>query len=67
MGILTKLFGYEGKIRFEGKTVDGREFEGSMHIESIGLTQSEIEDKLKNIFYVEKGIRAAELRIIASG
>lgn len=65
MGILARLFGYEGRIRIEGTTVDGRSFTGSIHIETYGLDEDELKQKLKNIFYVEKGVRVSDLRIVA--
>jgi len=65
MGVLARLFGYEGKIRIEGTTVDGRSFTGSIHIETYGLDEAELKQKLKSIFFVEKGVRIADLRIVA--
>jgi hypothetical protein len=65
MGWLSKLFGDCGKVRFEGETVDGREFGGTTEIESFNNSKEEIEEKLKDIFYVEKGVRVKTLRITA--
>ena len=65
MGILTKLFGYEGKVRFEGETYDGRSFEGTGRIETIGMNKQEVEKDLMNALYVETGIRYKSLRIVA--
>ena len=65
MGILARLFGYEGKIRIEGTTVDGRSFTGSIRIETYGMDEFELKRELKNIFYVEKGIRLDTLKIVA--
>jgi len=65
MGILARLFGYEGKIRVQGSTVDGRSFTGSFHIETYGLDEVELKQKLKRIIYVEKGVHVADLRIVA--
>ena len=65
MGILAKLFGYCGKIRFEGITEDNRRFTGTIEIESFNYSNQELEEKLKNIVYVEEGIRVKELKIVA--
>ncbi len=65
MGILTKLFGNSGKIRFKGKTDNGKKFSGNMEIETIGYSKEEIEEKLKNILYVEKGWHVQQIKITA--
>ncbi len=65
MGFLARIFGTCGNIRFEGTTVDGRSFEGSTYIESFGASKEEIEEKLKERWFVEKGIKAKQLKITA--
>lgn len=65
MGLLAKLFGKSGKIRFEGKTEDGKKFSGKMTIQTIGYSKEEIEEKLKNILYVEKGWHVQQIEITA--
>lgn len=66
MGFFTKLFGYEGTVRFEFETVDGQAFSGKVKVECIGLDRAELEQKLKNILFVETGKRAKTLRIVAA-
>lgn len=65
MGILARLFGDCGKVRFEGVTEDGVEFSGKIEIESFNNSREDLEQKLKDIFYVETGKRARELKITA--
>ena len=65
MGILAKLFGDCGKVRFEGVTDDGVEFSGKVEIESFNNSKEELEEKLKDIMYVETGKRVRELKITA--
>ena len=65
MSILAKLFGDCGKVRFEGVTEDGVEFSGKVEIESFNNSRDELEQKLKDIVYVETGKRARELKITA--
>jgi hypothetical protein len=64
MNFLARLLGNYGTVRFKGITMDGRFFDGKVKIETIGLSIEEIEAKLKNVFFVEKGIHAKELKII---
>lgn len=65
MGILARLFGDCGKVRFEGTTYDGREFSGKTEIESFNNSVSEVEEKLKEMVYVETGEYVKELHITA--
>ncbi len=64
MGWLTRLFGNIGTVRFEGVSIDGRSFTGKVQIEVVGISIDELEDKLKNILYVEKGIKSSKLKIV---
>ena len=66
MGFLSKLFGYCGKVRFEGMTLDGKEFSGSVEIETFNMDNKAVEEKLKNICFVEYGWKVKELRIVAA-
>ena len=63
MGWFTRTFGNVGTIRFEGLTTDGREFSGKTQIESFGKSKEEIEEALKQMMYVEKGVRCLSLKI----
>jgi hypothetical protein len=63
MGWFTRTFGNVGTVRFEGMSIDGRLFTGKTQIESFGLTKEEIEEKLKQMMYVEKGIKCSTLKI----
>ena len=63
MGWFTRTFGNVGTVRFEGMSIDGRSFTGKTQIESLGLTKEEIEEELKQMMYVEKGIRCSTLKI----
>lgn len=65
MSWLARIFGTCGHVRFTGTTVDGKAFEGHTYIESFGASKSEIEEKLKERWFIEKGIKAKELNIIA--
>lgn len=65
MGILARLFGDVGTVRFEGVTTDGQPFTGKIEIESFNNSRKELEEKLKDIFYVEYGKRARVLKITA--
>lgn len=63
MGLLTRLFGSEGVVRYEGELMDGQTFRGKCSIEVIGMDWSEIEENIKNMLYVEKGLRIKTLRV----
>jgi len=63
MGFWARLLGNEGVVRYEGTTLDGREFTGKVSIETIGYSKEEIEEYLKNAFYVEKGIKVKTFKI----
>jgi hypothetical protein len=65
MSILAKLLGDCGKVRFEGITTDGVEFSGKIYIESFNNDRSEIEEELKNVFFIETGKVAKELHVVA--
>ena len=65
MGLFTRLFGYEGTVRFEGVTLDGQAFSGKTKVECIGLDRAELEQELKNLLFVETGERVSVLRIVA--
>ena len=60
---LARLFGNIGVIRFEGVSFDNIKYSGKMHIETIGLTPSDIEDHAKEVVYVETGIRLKSIKI----
>lgn len=66
MGFFARVFGYDGTVRFEGETVDGQLFSGKVKIESFGFDRNELEQELKNMFFVETGKQAKTLRIIAA-
>ena len=66
MGILARLFGCQGTVRFEGVTDDGVKFSGKTKIECIGFDNKELEAELKKILFVETGRRIKELHIIAA-
>lgn len=63
MGWFTKTFGNVGTVRFVGTTIDGRSFTGKTQIESFGFTKEEIEEDLKQMVFVEEGIRCSDLKI----
>jgi hypothetical protein len=63
MGFLTRLFGSEGVIRYEGECMNGQTFRGKCSIEVIGMDWPEIEESIKNMLYVEKGLRIRSLRV----
>lgn len=65
MSVLTKLFGDIGTVRFEGVTTDGQEFAGKTDIESFNNSRDELEEKLKDIIYVESGKRVRTIKITA--
>lgn len=63
MGWLTRLFGYEGRVRFEGEAQDGRKFTGKSSIEVIGMSRTEVERRIARLVEVEEGVRVKWLRI----
>lgn len=65
MGWLTRLFGYEGTVRFRAETLDGRFVTGKVHISTIGMSKQEIESKLINILCVHTGTRFKSVTIVA--
>lgn len=64
MSILSKLFGYEGKIRFKCITVDGIAGEGTTFLETFNMDKKEIEEKMKEVIYVETGRRIVSVNIV---
>ena len=65
MGWFMNLFGQRGKVRFEGELVDGQAFTGKTEIECFGVDKEELENRLKQMMYVETGKQARTLRIVA--
>ena len=63
MGFLTRLFGQEGTIRFEGETTDGQTFNGKTSFEAFNIDNNEAEAYLKNFLWVEKGLRVKWVKI----
>jgi hypothetical protein len=63
MGWFTRMFGTEGVVRFEGVCYDGQTFSGKCSIETIGMGKEEVEEKLKGMVFVEKGIQVKTLRV----
>jgi hypothetical protein len=66
MGLMSRLFGYEGTVRFEFETVSGEKFTGKVKIECWGVDRAQLEEKLKNSVFVETGKRVKSLRILAA-
>ena len=66
MSILAKLFGDCLTVRFEGVTENGEMFSGTVKIESFNHDKAELEQILKDQFYVQTGRKAEILKIIAS-
>ena len=64
MGILAKLFGDCGKVRFEIVKENGEKGTGTMHIESFNNSKEEIEEVIKNAIFVDEGIRCKSIKII---
>ena len=64
MGILSRIFGQSGVVRFKATTFHDTFFEGKCSIETFGMSNEEVEDELKKMVFVEKGIRVKELKII---
>ena len=65
MGWFSKLFGQQSKIRFKGKTADGRTFTGTTEVEFLGLSEEELTEKVKNACIVEYGYDIVEFEIVA--
>jgi hypothetical protein len=65
MGWFTKLFGQEGKIRFEGECYDGEKFTGKTSIQCWGIDKAELERRLIEIMYVETGKRVKAINVTA--
>ena len=39
MGLLSKLFGQKGKVRFEGITAEGEKFDGTVTVECFNVSK----------------------------
>lgn len=63
MGLLMRLFGQKGTVRFEGTTYDGQTFTGKSQIEIFACDKDDIVENLKQMMYVEKGVRVKTLEI----
>ncbi len=66
MGLLLRLFGQSLRIRFEAIIEDGRKLSGKTSIEVIGMTKEDVEEKMKEIVYIETGQRVKKLIITAA-
>lgn len=64
MGLLTRLFGDYGKVRFEGVCEDGTSFTGKTVIESFNNNTEELEEKLKEMMFIEYGKPIKTLKIV---
>lgn len=64
MGILTRLFGQKGKVRFTFTTTTGEEYTAKMEVEMFNIGESELKEKLKEIVFVELGKRVSTIKII---
>lgn len=65
MGILLNIFGQSAVIRFEGYDFYGKKWTGKTPIRYFGcVDEEEITDKLKNLIFVEKGVRLERIKII---
>lgn len=64
MGILTRLFGQTGKVRFEYTQTDGTCGIAKMAFESFNVGNDELKKYLKNALYVEHGINTTKIRIL---
>ena len=63
MGFLARLFGSCGKVRCEGVLMDGRKFAVKVEVECFNASSSELEEKIKEMVYVETGECVRELHI----
>lgn len=64
MGLLMKLFGQKGVIKYSGVTYDGVEFTGKNEIEMFACDEEHIIKELKNALWVENDLRVKDLKII---
>lgn len=64
MSWLAKLFGDCGVVRFKCVTFEGDCYTGKMSIESFNNSIEEVEEKIKNFLFVEKGVRCKTVKII---
>ena len=64
MGILSKLFGQEGKIRFEFETEDGQTAVAKVRVEMFNVGEAELKRKLAEMVYVETGHRVKNIRLL---
>ena len=63
MGILSKLFGKEGKVRFEFETNEGWQV-AKIRVEMFNIGEDELKKRLREMLYVEHGIYAKNIRIL---
>lgn len=64
MGLITKLFGQSGKVRFEFETMDGQTISAKTRVEMFNIGEDELKQKLKELVYVETGHRVKSLQIL---
>ncbi len=64
MGLLTKLFGNSGIVRFEYTTTDGKSYVGTTRIESIGATKEYVEYRIKQMIRVQTGKVCSSFKIV---
>jgi hypothetical protein len=57
MGWFTDLFKDNLVVRFEAVTYDGNHLTGKFEVTSFAATKEDIEEYLKGVMYVEKGVR----------
>lgn len=65
MGLLARLFGDVGKVRFKAVNEIDLVYEGTIKIESFNNSREEVEEKIRQILMVETGQYFKKVQIIA--
>ncbi len=63
MGLLDRLFGFQGKVAFTCTDSNGDKIKGKVHIETLFMTPTEIEHELTKQFYYNHGLRVSNMQI----
>lgn len=64
MGLLSKLFGQEGKVRFEFQTADGQTAIAKVRVEMFNIDENELKKRLAEMVYVETGHKVTNIKLL---
>lgn len=64
MGLLTRLLGQEGKVRYEFETLDGQVAIAKTYVEMFNVSDEQLKKELERIIFVETGHKVKYVKIL---